>query len=110
MELNLNVAEVVQSLGGNPRSDETANLQLLANEIIILRERIKLVVDAESRTERRVRTLQDALAQAEERAVIAEEALAEIDRRVLTAKLDGIKRGVPLNLPDPLRELDEVPA
>lgn len=97
---NLNVAEVVVSLGGHPRSDDSENVQLLANEVVILREKLKDAEDAEGRCERHLGRESEARKIAERRAGIAEGVMAVVERAVSDGKRDAVAAGAPLHLKD----------
>lgn len=94
-QTNLNISEVVQSLGGNPRSDEHANLELLANEIIILRQKLIDAQDAEGRCERRLGGEIEARGRAERRAEIAEGAISQISQAISRAEVEATAAGAP---------------
>lgn len=105
MELSLDIENVVRELGGDPESDPAANLQLLANEIVIAREKLRLALEAEGRAERRAGKEAELRAAAERRVKAAEEALAGIEATIARAKRKAVEQGVPLRL-----EYEEVEA
>jgi hypothetical protein len=105
-QTNLNVAEVVTSLGGNPRSDDPANLELLANEIVILRERLKRCEEAEGRAERHAGAEGEARARAEKRAELGEDALDQIDAIIGRTKRSALAAGAPMRLKDEGRGIE----
>jgi hypothetical protein len=105
-QTNLNVSEVVNSLGGSPRSDEGENLQLLANEIIILREKLKQAEEAEVRAERRAGSESAARARAEKRADLGEDALDEIEAVIGRTKRKALASGTPMLLKDEGRGIE----
>lgn len=94
------IEDVVRELGGDPEATEAQNLQLLANEIIILRERVRMAEDAEGRAERHIGQELEARSSAEKRARIAESALSNIDGVIARAKRDALAAGTPLHIRD----------
>lgn len=96
----MDVSQVIEELGGHPRSDESENLQLLANEVIILRDKLGKAEDAEGRCERRLGNEIDARSAAERRATVAEGIIAGIDEAIARGKQEALAAGVPLRLPD----------
>lgn len=92
------LADIVRELGGDPESTDSKNLQLLANEIIILREKIKQADDAEGRAERRLGKEIEARCSAESRASVAEDALTSIDSSIARAKRKALEVGAPMRI------------
>lgn len=99
-QTDLDVAGVVSSLGGNPLSRAPENLELLANEILILRERVRDAERAEGQAERKLGKEAEAKRNAEIRADEAETALSSIDLAIGRAKRNSLARGAPMHLPD----------
>lgn len=91
----MDIAEIVSSLGGNPRSDDSENLALLANEILILRQKLKEADDSEGRCERRLGREKELRATAERRADHAEAALREIKSTIERRKVQATAAGSP---------------
>jgi hypothetical protein len=94
------IEDVVRELGGDPEATDAQNLQLLANEIVILREKLRLSEDAEVRAERHRGHELEARSSAEKRARIAERTLERIDSAIARAKHDALAAGTPMHLPD----------
>lgn len=92
----MDVGEIIKSLGGHPRSDESENLELLANEILILRQKLSDADDAEGRAERRLGKEIASREQAETRARIVEDALSTIAFKIASAKREALAKGAPI--------------
>lgn len=91
-------ADIVRELGGDPEATDDQNLQILANEIIILREKVRQAEDGEGRAERRVGKEIEARSSAEAKASVAEDALAAIDSSVARAKRKALEVGAPMRI------------
>lgn len=92
------ITDIVCELGGDPEATDVQNLQLLSNEIIILREKLDQARDAEGRAERRLGVEINKRIATEVRAVTAESALTVIDYEIARAKKKALENGAPLRI------------
>lgn len=92
--------EIVTELGGDPEATDEQNLQLLANEIIILRDKVQRAEEAEGRAARRLGSESQARASAESRARIGENFMGAVERQIEDAKRRALANGTPLQGPE----------